>query len=80
MEVVLDILFLTFSNTNVQFAKKKLTQRTYTTEKGLPTTRWVELIDQKEFAKAALEENIEVFVVYVSFLGLKMTIHLAKKA
>ena len=29
-EVVLDILFLTLSNTNVQFVKKKLNWRSYT--------------------------------------------------
>ena len=80
MEVVLGMPFLTFSNADVQFAEKKLTWRTYTTEKALPTTRRVEIIDQKEFAKAALDENVEAFVVHVSFLGLRMTIHPAREA
>ena len=77
MEVVLGMPFLTFSNADIQFAEKELTWRTYTTEDALPTTRRVELIDKKEFAKAALDENIEVFVVHVSSLSLgsKMIIY-----
>ena len=77
MEVVLGMPFLTLSNADIQFAEKELTWRTYTTEDALPTTRRVELIDKKEFAKAALDENIKAFVVHVSSLSLgsKMTIH-----
>ena len=62
MEVVLGMLFLTLSNSNIQFAEKKLTWRSYTAKEALPTTRKVELIDKKEFAKAALNENIKAFV------------------
>ena len=42
----------------------------------------VELINKKDFAKAALNENIEVFVVYVSSLSLgsKMSIYPAWEA
>ena len=74
------MLFLTFNNANVQFAKKELTWRIYTTKKSLSIIRQVELIDQKEFAKAILDENIEAFVVHVSSLELRMTIYLARKA
>ena len=80
MEVVLGMPFLSLSNADVQFAEKKLTWRTYTTKKALPTTRRVEIIDRKEFAKAALDENVEAFVVHVSSLGLRMTIHPAREA
>ena len=80
MEVVLGMLFLIVSNVNIEFAKKKFTWRTYTTKKALPTIRWVEIIDWKKFAKAVLDENVEAFVVYVSSLGLRMTIHPARKA
>ena len=59
---------------------KKLTWRTYTTKKALQTTGRVELIDQKEFAKITLDENIKAFMVHVSSLGSKITIHLARKA
>ena len=80
MEVVLSMSFLTFSNADVQFAGKKLTWKIYTTKEALPTTRQVEIIDQKKFAKPALDENVEAFVVHVSSLGLRMPIHLARKA
>ena len=82
MEVVLGMLFLTFSNADIQFAEKELTWRSYTAKEVLPTTRKVELINKKEFAKAALDINIEAFVVHMSSLSLrsKMTIHLAWEA
>ena len=62
-EVVLGMPFLTFSNANVQFVEKELTWRSYITAEALPSTKRVELIDKKEFAKAALDENSETFVV-----------------
>ena len=70
MGVVLGIPFLTLSNADVQFVEKALTWRTYTTAEALPTTKRVELIDKKEFAKAALDENSETFVVHVASLDL----------
>lgn len=42
-------------------------------------TKQAELIDKKEFAKLALNENVKAFVVYVTFL-LIIAIHAAKKA
>ena len=60
--------FLTLSNVDIWFAEKELIWRSYTTAEGLPTTRWVNLIDKKEFAKAALDENSETFVVHVATL------------
>ena len=45
MEMVLGIPLLTFSNADVLFAEKEFTWRTYTTEKALPTTRQVKIID-----------------------------------
>ena len=82
MKVVLRMPFLTFNNADIQFAKKDLTWKTYATKNALPTTRQVELIGKNEFAKAVLNENIEAFVIYVSFLSLgsKMTIYPAQKA
>lgn len=46
--------FLTLSNTDVQFAEKKLARKTYTIAEILPTTKRVELIYKKEFAKVIL--------------------------
>ena len=81
VEVVLGMPFLTLSNANIQFAQKELTWRSYTTAEALPTTKRVEIIDRKEFAKAALDEHVEAFVVHVTSLSLNsMSIHPAREA
>ena len=69
-EVVLGMPFLTLSNANVQFVEKELTWRSYTTAEALPTTKRVELINKKEFAKAALDEKSKTFIVYMASLNL----------
>ena len=69
-KVILGMLFLTFSNVDVQFAQGELTWRSYTPAEALPTTKRVELINKKEFAKAALDENSEAFVIHVASLNL----------
>ena len=80
MEVVLGMLFLTFSNADVQFEKKELSWRFYTIAEVLPTTKQVELINKKEFTKTALDEKSETFVVHVAFLNLAPGIHLDRAA
>ena len=79
MEVILGMLFLTFSNANIKFAEKELTWKTYTTKGALSTTCQFKIIDRKKFAKAALDENVKAFVVHISSLGLRMTINPAKE-
>ena len=49
------MFFLTFSNVDILFAEMELTWRSYIAAKVLSTTKWVELIDKKEFAKAAFD-------------------------
>ena len=71
-EIILSMLFLTLSNADVQFVEKELIWRSYTTAKALQTTKRVELIDKKEFAKVALDENSETFVVHVASLDLRI--------
>ncbi len=64
--------FLALSNADFQFSIKKLTWRSYTTAEAVLTTSRVELIDKREFAKVALDENSETFVVYVATLETTM--------
>ena len=78
MKVVLNMLFLTFSNVHISSAKKKLIWKIYITKKALLTTRWVKFIGQKKFAKAELDDNIKVFILHVSLLRSKITIPVAK--
>ena len=81
VEMVLRMSFLTFSNVDIKFAEKELTWRSYTVAEALPTTRRVELINKKEFAKVALDENSETFVVHVATLEVpKITIHPSQTA
>ncbi len=69
MVVDLEIAFLSLDNANVKFTElRKLIWRSYTTAKALTTTSWVELINKREFAKAALDKNSETFVVYIAIL------------
>ena len=60
--------FLTLDNANIQFEEKELTWRSYTAAQALPTIKRVELIDKKEFARAALDEEFETYVVHVAAL------------
>ena len=73
--------FLTFSNTDIQFAQKKLTWRFYTIAKALPTTKQVEIINKKKFTKIVLDKNVKAFVMHVTSLSLNsMSIYLVQKA
>lgn len=59
--------FLFFNNTNIEFLESEiLTWQFYNTIQALPSTNQVQLIDQQEFAKTAVYENSETFVVYVA--------------
>ena len=74
MEVVLGMPFLTSSNADIQFAEKKPTWRSYTAAKALPTTKWIELIDKKEFAREALDEESETCVVHIAALKAPLAV------
>ena len=65
-EVVLGMPFLKISNANVAFGEGTLTWKSYTTNKALPTTERVQLVDPKEFVIAALDADSETFVVHVA--------------
>lgn len=41
----------------------------------LSTTSWIKLIDKKKFAKAALDENSETFVIYVVALEAETLVY-----
>ena len=74
MEVILKMPFLSFSNINVKFAElEKLIWRTYIAAEALLTTNRIELINNKEFAKAALDKNFKTFVIHVAILEVSTT-------
>ena len=65
-EVVLRMFFLKLSNADVSFSKETLTWKSYTTNKALPTTKRVQLVDLKEFVIAALDVDSKTFVVHMA--------------
>lgn len=75
MEIILGMLFLSFSNIDIQFEAKKFTWRLYIAAEALPTTNGVELIDKREFTKAALDKNTKTFVMHMSVLDIESSIH-----
>ena len=67
-EVILGMPFMKISNADVLFGKKILIWRTYTINETLPTTKWVQIVNPKEFVIAVLDVNSETFVVHVAIL------------
>ena len=65
-EVVLGMLFLKINNADVAFDEKTLTWKSYTTNKALPTTERVQLVDPKEFVIATLDVDSKTFIVHVA--------------
>lgn len=90
MEVILTMLFFTFSDTNIRFVEQKLTWRSYITAEDLSATKKVKLIDKKKFAKVALDENSVIFVENVAaiktqeparmLINLSQTTQISQKA
>ena len=70
IEVVLRILFLTFSNADIRFTERELVRRTYSTAEALLITRKIEITGKKEFAAAALNEEDKTFVVHMEALSV----------
>lgn len=68
--------FFFLGNVDFNFEMKGFTVRLLTNINTLSTTSRVQLIDEHEFAKTALDENSKTFVVHVAALKFtKMTIH-----
>ena len=80
-EVVLGMLFLKLSNANVSFGEETLTWKSSTTNKALPTTKRVQLVDPKEFVIAALDADSKLFMVHVAIkMCEKMPVHFERQA
>ena len=54
MDVVFGILFLTLGNIDIRFIEEDFTWKTYITDEALSTTKHIQIIDWKEFAKVVL--------------------------
>ena len=80
-EVILGIPFLKLSNADMSFGERTLTWKFYITNKALPTTERVQLVDPKEFVIAALDADSETFVMHMAIREREeMTINPGRKA
>lgn len=74
------MLFLLLSNADIEFAETKgSTQRNYTAATAFSMTKRLHVIDEREFAAAALNKKIKSLIVHVANL-LTTLIYPKKKA
>lgn len=69
VKIIIKILFLTFSYTNILFVEKKLTYRLYISAKALLTTKQMQIISYIKLAAAVQDLNKKVFVFHKVFLS-----------
>ena len=55
LKVIFGMLYLTFSDTDIDFLDWELRWRTYTTKKALLTTKYIELVEKEKCIVAALD-------------------------
>ena len=80
-EVILGMLFLKMSNTDISFGEKTLMWKSYTTNKAPPITKQVQIRDKKDFVIAMLNVNCKTFVVHMAIQKReKMPMYLKKQA
>ena len=68
-KIVFGMLFLTLSGADINFSARKLRWKTYTTKEAFPTTRYVELVEKKEFAAAIFNPEHKTYVVHIASLS-----------
>ena len=68
-EIVLEILFFTLSDANIDFLDRERKWKTYTIYEVFLTTRSIELKGKKEFAAVVLDPKHETFVFYIASLN-----------
>ena len=51
---------------NVLFCKKILMLKFYITNKALPTTKQIQIIDPKKFVIVALDTDSKIFIIHVA--------------
>lgn len=66
IQKVLGIVFLSFSNENLEFGTKKLTWKSYITIKILLIVKRVKLINQYKFVEAAPNNNSNTFIIQIA--------------
>lgn len=65
MEVVLEMPFLSLSNTDINFDTWELTWRRSIIVEVMPMVKEVKLINKFEFIKAALNKDSEIYIGHI---------------
>ena len=65
------MLLLKISSIYMLFDKKILMYKFHITNKTLSTTKWVQIIDLKEFVIVVLDADRKTFIVYVAIQNKK---------
>ena len=63
------MFFLTLSRTDIWFAKREFTWKTYMAAKALPMTKQVEIIRKKGFVVTVQDADEKIFVIHVITLA-----------
>lgn len=69
IDIVLEIPFFTLSNSEINFLKWELNWRLYTIIEALQTTKWVELVEKKEFIAIVFNLDDDTFIAHIAFLA-----------
>ena len=72
LEIVFKMSFLTLNGVDVDFLRRELEWRTYTTKKTFLTTRHIKPVSKKVFAVAALDPEHETYVVHIGSVSFIM--------
>lgn len=75
MSIALGILFLIFSNIEIDFAGQELYYKLFISIKALPTTIRMELVEKSKFKIIGFSSNEKTFVVYIAALSFNPKIH-----
>lgn len=74
MEMVLEILFLAFSNVDIKFNAKKPNWRKDTILKIMPIAKKIEQIDKHKFIEGNFDKVLQIFIVYMTVLEVWVAI------
>lgn len=77
----LEMFFMKLSDADISFDNKTFMLRIFTTKKALPTTKQVEIIDEKNFLVAVLDANSKIFVMHIAIQKYKkISVHFERQA
>lgn len=80
IDIIYRILIFILSNVKIDLNNWELKYRLYTIVKTLLSTKWIELIKQKEFAIIALNLDNKTFLIHILFFASFISINPSHRA